>query len=64
MNRQGFDRAVDDRELVDELDRTAGEVARQSDRKARRKRNLLLREGVPMRGERVELREARLPPTL
>ena len=27
-------------------------------------RRLLLREGVPMRGERVDLREARFPPEL
>jgi methylated-DNA-protein-cysteine methyltransferase related protein len=27
-------------------------------------RKLLLREGVPMRGDRVDLREARLPPEL
>jgi alkylated DNA nucleotide flippase Atl1 len=27
----------------------------------RRQRQLLLREGVPMRGERVDLRQARLP---
>ena len=27
----------------------------------RRQRQLLLREGVPMRGDRVELRQARLP---
>jgi alkylated DNA nucleotide flippase Atl1 len=30
--------------------------------KGARQRALLLREGVPMRGERVDLREARLPP--
>ena len=30
--------------------------------KGGRQRALLLREGVPMRGERVDLREARLPP--
>lgn len=28
----------------------------------KRQRRLLLREGVPMRGDRVELRQARLPP--
>jgi methylated-DNA-protein-cysteine methyltransferase related protein len=27
-------------------------------------RDLLVREGVPMRGDRVDLREARLPPSL
>ena len=30
--------------------------------KGARQRSLLLREGVPMRGDRVDLREARLPP--
>jgi methylated-DNA-protein-cysteine methyltransferase-like protein len=30
--------------------------------KGERQRDLLLREGVPMRGERVDLKEARLPP--
>jgi methylated-DNA-protein-cysteine methyltransferase related protein len=30
--------------------------------KGARQRSLLLREGVPMRGERVDLKEARLPP--
>ena len=32
--------------------------------KGAQQRRLLLREGVPMRGERVDLREARLPPEL
>jgi alkylated DNA nucleotide flippase Atl1 len=32
--------------------------------KGERQRSLLLREGVPMRGDRVDLREARLPPEL
>jgi methylated-DNA-protein-cysteine methyltransferase related protein len=30
--------------------------------KGARQRSLLLKEGVPMRGERVDLKEARLPP--
>jgi alkylated DNA nucleotide flippase Atl1 len=30
--------------------------------KGDRQRELLLREGVPMRGDRVDLRDARLPP--
>ena len=30
----------------------------------RRQRELLLREGVPMRGERVDLRKARLPSSI
>jgi alkylated DNA nucleotide flippase Atl1 len=30
----------------------------------RRQRELLLREGIPMRGDRVDLRLARLPPEL
>jgi alkylated DNA nucleotide flippase Atl1 len=30
--------------------------------KGAKQRRLLLREGVPMRGDRVDLREARLPP--
>jgi methylated-DNA-protein-cysteine methyltransferase-like protein len=30
--------------------------------KGAKQRSLLLREGVPMRGERVDLKEARLPP--
>jgi methylated-DNA-protein-cysteine methyltransferase-like protein len=29
--------------------------------KGRRQRELLLREGIPMRGDRVDLRQARLP---
>jgi alkylated DNA nucleotide flippase Atl1 len=32
--------------------------------KGAKQRRLLLREGVPMRGERVDLGEARLPPEL
>jgi methylated-DNA-protein-cysteine methyltransferase related protein len=32
--------------------------------KGAHQRDLLLREGVPMRGERVDLHEARLPPIL
>ena len=32
--------------------------------KGARQRELLLREGVPMRGERVDLRESRFPPDL
>jgi alkylated DNA nucleotide flippase Atl1 len=32
--------------------------------KGARQRELLLREGVPMRGDRVDLDEARLPPEL
>ena len=32
--------------------------------KGARQRELLLREGVPMRGERVDLKEARFPPEL
>jgi methylated-DNA-protein-cysteine methyltransferase related protein len=32
--------------------------------KGARQRDLLLREGVPMRGDRVDLDEARLPPEL
>jgi alkylated DNA nucleotide flippase Atl1 len=30
----------------------------------KRQRDLLLKEGVPMRGDRVDLRKARLPPSL
>jgi alkylated DNA nucleotide flippase Atl1 len=32
--------------------------------KGARQRELLLREGVPMRGERVDMKEARFPPEL
>ncbi|HEY6835647.1 MAG TPA: MGMT family protein [Gaiellaceae bacterium] len=32
--------------------------------KGAKQRRLLLREGVPMRGERVDMREARFPPEL
>jgi methylated-DNA-protein-cysteine methyltransferase related protein len=32
--------------------------------KGARQRELLLREGVPMRGDRVDMREARFPPEL
>ena len=32
--------------------------------KGRKQRELLLEEGVPMRGDRVDLREARLPPEI
>jgi methylated-DNA-protein-cysteine methyltransferase related protein len=32
--------------------------------KGAKQRDLLLKEGVPMRGDRVDLREARLPPEI